>query len=70
MTNEETNRLITLERMLAKHDWQYQYSDDHFVWKSGQASQEAIFTEIDALTKLGFSKQANHLFNQAVLKYL
>ena len=37
--------LITLERLLQFHDWHYNYSDDHSVWRRGQAQLDAINEE-------------------------
>ena len=37
--------LTALEGLLARHDWYYQYSDDHSVWKRGQREHDAIGEE-------------------------
>ena len=37
--------LITLDRLLCWHDWYYNYSDDHSVWKRGQREHDAIGEE-------------------------
>ena len=37
--------LITLERLLQFHDWHFNYSDDHSVWKRGQREHDAIGEE-------------------------
>jgi hypothetical protein len=37
--------LIALNRLLAKHDWTYEYSDDHSAWKRGRQERDAINTE-------------------------
>ena len=37
--------LIALDRLLARHDWFYDYSDDHSVWRRGQAQLDAINEE-------------------------
>ena len=37
--------LATLYKMLSSHDWFYEYSDDHSVWRRGQAQQDAINEE-------------------------
>ena len=37
--------LIALDRLLARHDWFYEYSDDHSVWRRGQAQMDAINEE-------------------------
>ena len=38
-------KLNTLEEMLARHDWYYDYSDDHSVWQRGQRENDAINAE-------------------------
>ena len=30
------------ENLLKNHDWYYQYSDNHGIWKTGQMEQELI----------------------------
>ena len=37
--------LITLDRLLAFHDWSYEYSDDHSAWKRGVRERDAINAE-------------------------
>ena len=37
--------LVTLDRLLCWHDWYYNYSDDHSVWKRGQREHDAIGEE-------------------------
>ena len=37
--------LIALDSLLARHDWFYEYSDDHSVWRRGQAQLDAINEE-------------------------
>jgi len=37
--------LITLDRLLAKHDWTHEYSDDHSAWKRGRQERDAINAE-------------------------
>ena len=34
--------LMALENELRQHDWTYEYSDDHGVWRSGSAHQDKI----------------------------
>ena len=38
-------KLSTLEGLLARHDWHYNYSDDHSVWARGQRENDAINAE-------------------------
>jgi hypothetical protein len=37
--------LIALDQLLAKHDWTYEYSDDHSAWKRGRQERDAINAE-------------------------
>ena len=37
--------LINLDRLLAIHDWYYNYSDDYTVWTRGQIERGAIDAE-------------------------
>ena len=37
--------LIALERLLSNHDWQFEYSDDHSVWKRGMIERKVIHAE-------------------------
>ena len=37
--------LINLDRLLATHDWYYNYSDDYTVWTRGQIERSAIDAE-------------------------
>ena len=37
--------LIALDRLLAKHDWTYEYSDDYSAWKRGRQERDAINAE-------------------------
>ncbi len=34
--------LMALEKELRQHDWTYEYSDDHGVWRSGSAHEKRI----------------------------
>jgi len=37
--------LITLDRLMASHDWYYNYSDDHSAWCRGRDQRAAINAE-------------------------
>ena len=37
--------LIALDQLLSNHDWHFEYSDDHRVWKRGMAERSAIRAE-------------------------
>ena len=38
----ELDGLSRLKRMIAKHDWYFDYSDDHSVWQRGVNERKAI----------------------------
>ena len=44
----ETERL---KKMLIKHDWFYEYSDDHRAWLAGKESFDAIKAKAKALDR-------------------
>ena len=50
--NEE---LINLDRLLAIHDWYYNYSDDYTVWTRGQIERGAIDAEQRRLISEGLA---------------
>jgi len=61
---EDKDPVAEVHRMLKCHDWWYHYSDDHNVWKRGQAREAAIQA---ALAKLdGYTADA--LWNNAAPK--
>jgi hypothetical protein len=37
--------LVVLEKLLQTHDWSYEFSDDHSVWKRGMSERKAINQE-------------------------
>ena len=47
--------LITLDRLMAFHDWSYEYSDDYSAWKRGQAQRDAINAEQKRLISEGLA---------------
>jgi hypothetical protein len=47
--------LINLERLLQFHDWYFDYSDDHSVWKKGMAERSAINQEQKRLIESGLA---------------
>lgn len=47
--------LARYERLLATHDWTYEYSDDHSVWQRGRAERavlQALAQQLDPERKL------------------
>jgi hypothetical protein len=47
--------LVNLDRLLQFHDWYYDYSDDHRVWKRGTAERDAINQEQKRLISNGLA---------------
>ena len=47
--------LINLDRLLAIHDWYYNYSDDYTVWTRGQIERGAIDAEQRRLISEGLA---------------
>jgi len=47
--------LVVLEKLLRSHDWYFDYSDDHSVWKQGMAERSAINTEQKRLIDSGLA---------------
>ena len=45
--------LVILEKLLKEHDWSYEFSDDHRVWKRGTAERDAINQEQQRLISNG-----------------
>ena len=57
--------LLTLDRLLAFHDWTFEYSDDHSQWCRGRDQRAAINEEVKRLKALGLTDEVNAL----VVKY-
>ena len=53
--------LITLAQLLARHDWTYEYSDDHSQWCRGRDQRAAINEEAKRLKALGHTDEVNAL---------
>jgi hypothetical protein len=47
--------LINLDRLLASHDWYYDYSDDHGVWTRGTRERVVINAEQRRLISEGLA---------------
>jgi len=47
--------LAILEKLLKSHDWYFDYSDDHSVWKKGMAQRDAINQEQKRLISNGLA---------------
>ena len=60
-----TTELTTLDRLLAFHDWTFEYSDDHSQWCRGRDQRAAINAEQKRLKDLGYADEVNAL----IVKY-
>ena len=49
MNTTEDYEIERLKKMLIKHDWFYEYSDDHRAWLAGKESLDAIKAKAKAL---------------------
>jgi len=58
--------LTVLNRLLASHDWYYNYSDDHSVYARGRDHASSIRSELDRLKVLGFEAEATDLYKKYV----
>lgn len=57
-------RLAELAKQLQYHDWYYDYSDDHRVWRAGEAKISEIRSEMKYLKSLGLEEQVQALWEQ------
>ena len=49
--------LAVLKKLLQFHDWYFDYSDDHSVWKKGMAERSAINQEQKRLINNGLATE-------------
>ena len=56
--------LVKLETLLKTHDWTYNYSDDHGVWRRGQKHANEIRRQKDICCGLGLDELANKLHDK------
>ena len=63
--------LITLDRLLQIHDWQYEFSDDHRVWQRGVDQWDSIKQEPKRLFDSGLAtvEEVQELTNKYAPKY-
>ena len=54
--------LEQLEQAMINHDWYFQFSDDHRVWRTGDASSERIRSAMESFRNAGFSEQVDALW--------
>lgn len=53
--------LLYLISLLNRHDWTYQYSDDHRYWLAGDRSWRRIEATVTAADKLGLGDTARNI---------
>ena len=56
--------LEDFEELLKKHDWYYDYSDDHRIWQRGRDMADVIRMARQSLTEQGFDIEAQELYNR------
>lgn len=57
--------LEQFEEMLQWHDWYYEYSDDHRMWRKGNASAQSIAMAKKQLLRDGIDKDViDELYSQ------
>jgi hypothetical protein len=58
--------LTQLKELLARHDWYYDYSDDHSVWCRGRDHRQTIHAEEQRLARecLATQEEITALFEQ------
>jgi hypothetical protein len=51
---------------LDRHDWTFEYSDDHSVWKKGYANQDRLYglTRISPRYAAAFKAYGDYYFNR------
>ena len=56
--------LTVLVTLLSKHDWTYNYSDDHRAWVKGNKEADEIRRQMDICCGLGLSEEATAAHNR------
>ena len=56
--------LQDLERAMRNHDWYYQFSDDHRVWRAGTDHAVEIRNAMARLSARGFADEVNAIFQR------
>lgn len=56
--------LTDLEQALRRHDWWYEYSDDHSLYSRGRAERDQINWMIRALESAGQHQEAKDLYSK------
>ncbi len=61
--------MIELENMMQMHDWYYHFSDDHSVWKRGQAQASEILVKATYLRVNGKEEEVKALYDKYSVKF-
>jgi len=61
--NDFMQLLRDLKTACSKHDWYYNYSDDHRYWKKGSAEAEHIRALMTKLKDHGLGDEATKIYN-------
>lgn len=56
--------LDEFETMCKQHDWYYNYSDDHNVWRRGVASDHKLHQAKVWLEKRGLQKEVKKIYDK------
>lgn len=56
--------LVEFERLLKKHDWTYNYSDDHRAWQNGRMESDEIRRQREILCGLGMDHLADEMYKK------
>ena len=62
--NDSQQLLESLTQLLKTHDWGYQFSDDHRVWRAGEQHSLKIQHAMDKLFRMGLEQEARALYNE------
>jgi hypothetical protein len=58
------SELTVLNQLLSSHDWDYNYSDDHSVYRRGRDHATSIEAELVRLRTLGLEVEATDLYKK------
>ena len=65
MSLQETPSILaSLESLLRRMDWYFEYSDDHRIWRKYHDIKQAIWAAMNQAHKLGWSVESRKLYAQ------
>lgn len=56
--------LVELTEMCKHHDWYYEFSDDHSVWRRGGGQRAEIRNKLKECEEAGLGEEANNIYNE------